>query len=315
MPSAALENYYKRFRHLHCNVNKGNRAPHKPIMLLSVLWQIEAGQIVENVLELNNNLVYSFNAHWDVLVGSDSWLQRPANPFYFLGYEGFWKLHLKDGGPLPKDVIGDNPTIARLNRVGAFATLNDDLWCIVQGVSERDYLRAALLHEYFNISLQQLIQSLPTNLKVAALKRYLEQDFDLFKYRRVAEPSNDTYFISKWVFDDAIRSLYMDRCAICSMSAEMPNGDSISNPVHILPVDYYHNQDPRNGINLCANHAFVFRHGGLAIDDGYRLVTSPHLVASDRFVPAGNRILLPQDERLAPALSALAWHRSNVFVP
>lgn len=315
MPTVLLENYYRHFRRLHCNINMGNRAPHKPIMLLAALWQIEASQIIDNVIELNSNLVYSFQAHWEILVGNDVWQQRPAYPFYFLRQESFWHLKDRAGRPLAKDEIGNSPSIKLLNEAGISASLDDDLWQLVEGAAERDYLRAALLHEYFGVSLMHLIQSLPANMKFAALERYLVRDFDLFKYRKVAEPSNDTYFISKWIFDEAIRNLYMERCAVCRMKAEMPNGDSISNPIHILPEDGYYNQDPRNGINLCANHAVVFRHGGLAIGDDYRLLCSPHLVASERFVPEGTRILLPQDERFAPALPALTWHRTNVFVP
>ncbi len=315
MPSALLEHYNKRFRGLHCNVDKGRRAPHKPIMLLAVLWQIEASQIIDNVIELNSNLVYCFQAHWEILVGNDVWQQRPAYPFYFLSKERFWHLKDRAGRPLGQDEIGNSPSIKRLNEAVISVSLEDDLWQLLQGAAERDYLRAALLHEYFDVSLKDLVQSLPANMKFSALKRYLVRDFDLFKYREVAEPINDTYFISKWIFDDAIRNLYMERCAVCRMKAEMPNGDSISNPIHILPEVGYYNQDPRNGINLCANHAFVFRHGGLAIGDDYRLLCSPHLVASEQFVPAGTRILLPQDERFAPALAALTWHRTNVFVP
>jgi putative restriction endonuclease len=315
MPSALLENYYKRFRALHCNINRGSRAPHKPIMLLALLWQIEAGQIVDNAFYLDSDLVFCFQAHWDVLVGNDGWQQRPAYPFYFLRTERFWHLKDRDGKPVGSDEIDNSPSIKLLNEAGISASLDDDLWHLVQGPGERDYLRAALLHEYFGASLKDLILSLPANMKFAALKRYLLQDFDLFKYRKLAEPSNDTYFISKWIFDDAIRNLYRERCAVCRMKAEMPNGESISNPIHILPEAGYYNQDPRNGINLCANHAFVFRHGGLAIGDDYRLLCSSHLAASERFVPEGTRILLPQDERFAPALAALTWHRTNVFVP
>ncbi len=315
MTTVLLENYYRQFRSLHCNINGGRRAPHKPIMLLAVLWQIEAGKLIDNEIRLNEDLVFCFQAHWDVLDGTNSWLQRPANPFYFLRYEGFWHLKGRNGGKLPKDDIGDNPTIKRLNAAGVSASLDIELWQLVQGAVERDYLRSALLAEYFGVSLQHHIQSLPPDMRSAALLRYLGQDFELFKYRMIAEPANDMYFLSKWLFDDTVRNLYANRCAICRMNAEMPNGNTISNPVHILPVDQYHNHDPRNGINLCANHALVFRNGGVAIDDDYRLVCSSHLVASERFVPAGVRILLPQEDRFAPDLSALSWHRNNVFVP
>src|SRR5690242_6418294 len=92
-----LSKYMSLFSRLHRNHNpKLGVAPHKAILLLAVLDEIERGHIEKNSIALTPDLVAAFRAYWSVLVPAGTWQERIANPFRFLVQDGFWELMKHD---------------------------------------------------------------------------------------------------------------------------------------------------------------------------------------------------------------------------
>ena len=58
-----LPYYLDKFSNLHRNKLKGEIAPHKPIMLLSVMDLIEAGFITSNKIEFSEMLEERFKSN------------------------------------------------------------------------------------------------------------------------------------------------------------------------------------------------------------------------------------------------------------
>lgn len=94
-----LNKYLHQFSNLHRNKFKGEIAPHKVIMLLSVIDLIEAGFITSNKIELSEMLEERFKSNWKRYVKEDS-VYKPAvgTPFWHLNYEPFWRLVPFEGG-------------------------------------------------------------------------------------------------------------------------------------------------------------------------------------------------------------------------
>jgi putative restriction endonuclease len=68
-----------------------HRAPHKPLLLLSILDLIANNRITSNLVELNAELIDTFDLYWNKAIGDE----RDSNilmPFYHMSSEGFWHL-------------------------------------------------------------------------------------------------------------------------------------------------------------------------------------------------------------------------------
>ena len=80
-------------RNLHRNKYKGCYAPHKAVMIISIMELIEEGYIATNVVYLDQKLKDKFNEVWDRIVPIGSpFVCGYANPFRYMESEGFWKL-------------------------------------------------------------------------------------------------------------------------------------------------------------------------------------------------------------------------------
>ncbi len=64
MDAQILHKYLHAFGHLHRNMGL---APHKPILLLSILDEIGRGRITDNEIVLTVELVSAFREYWQAL--------------------------------------------------------------------------------------------------------------------------------------------------------------------------------------------------------------------------------------------------------
>lgn len=88
-----MNSEYHHILSLNCGVTPNGPAPHKPILLLAVLDSFEAGEIVENWVEISDDLLQRFYDNWNALVKTDH-VPNFALPFFHLKNERgrFWKL-------------------------------------------------------------------------------------------------------------------------------------------------------------------------------------------------------------------------------
>ena len=82
-----LHHYTKKFQRLRVDRASGT-APHKPILLLSVIDMVAQGKIQRNRIELSPELIATFLKYWTNL-GSDTHHSNIALPFFHLTSEGF----------------------------------------------------------------------------------------------------------------------------------------------------------------------------------------------------------------------------------
>ena len=85
-----LPYYIHRFTHLKRDMKNGG-APHKPILLLSIISLFEKDIYTDNQIFILPELVASFKANWSKLVETNHF-PIFAMPFYHLSSELFWKL-------------------------------------------------------------------------------------------------------------------------------------------------------------------------------------------------------------------------------
>ena len=80
----ALQQYLQHFKKLNRASFNGVKAPHQPILLLSVIQSIACGEIVENRIEITSELVARFKDNWNILVHNNFFQPHFALPFYHL---------------------------------------------------------------------------------------------------------------------------------------------------------------------------------------------------------------------------------------
>ena len=94
----AYQHYSDLFSRLHVKVTAGQRAPHKAILLLSVIDLIETGVIASNRIYYTRELDRQFHDNWIRYVAYlEGYSARSATPFFHMSYEPFWTLCLKEG--------------------------------------------------------------------------------------------------------------------------------------------------------------------------------------------------------------------------
>ncbi len=112
MGESTLDYYLKAFARMNRATIRDIKAPHKPLLLLSILHLVRRGIIASNRITLSEELVREFKSLWAQYIGSDSHMENfmvsenlsvccvlhypfrcsIANPFYHLQHESFWRL-------------------------------------------------------------------------------------------------------------------------------------------------------------------------------------------------------------------------------
>jgi putative restriction endonuclease len=122
---------------LNVNRSQGDPAPHKPLLLLSVLTRLDEGEALPESLTLTPELAFRFQTLWSVVAHRHT--QRPdiRLPFHHLQSDGVWSALAADGTPSPHSRA---TRIARIEP--AFAEF-------VADANNREDVKRVLIQTYF----------------------------------------------------------------------------------------------------------------------------------------------------------------------
>ncbi len=126
-----LDCYLKQFAKLRTDKNRQrwsaetcHRAPHKPLLLLSIFDHIASKTITRNFIEPSFGLAQTFQQYW--------WLVMPIGkmssvsfPFYYTETDAFWKLVLQPGHTDQRDLTVSS--VRRLQELYLGTRFNDEL--------------------------------------------------------------------------------------------------------------------------------------------------------------------------------------------
>ena len=145
-------NYYiDKMMNLHTNTQKGVKAPHKAIMLLSVIDLVEYGVIWSNRIEFSERLEQQFQHNWSRYVGqSDVFQPRVGTPFWHLNNESFWRLVPYEGGDeaIAIHLQGNPYAPGTTRKLIRYAEIDKELFDLLQNESNRAKLRTTLIKHY-----------------------------------------------------------------------------------------------------------------------------------------------------------------------
>jgi putative restriction endonuclease len=310
-----LEEYAGRFARLRANRNRyqwpqfpGHRAPHKPLLLLSVIELFEQGALRDNMIEPTPELAETFDRYWwRVLPGERR--GRIVLPFFHLRGDGFWHLVPKPGR---EEVIWENTLGARLD---------ESLYGLLLLQEGRDHLRAVLIREYFTPEMRRSLSELVVVNREAF--RYSERLLEAGEALPLNEALPDELYrpaVRDQGFRRAVVTAYDHRCALCGIRIRTLDGYTVVVAAHIKPWSESHDDRPANGIALCQTCHWAFDRGMLRVSGRYEIHASSQLGISGNMAGyltsiAGRSIVRPAAERYWPDPKSLEWHHRHVFLP
>lgn len=147
-----MNTYTTQLSSLKTAKKAGERAPHKPILLLSVIDLVERGVITDNHIELGEALVNIFERNWARYVGNSVLFQpKVGTPFWHLHNEPFWTLISHSGTEVTeKSVSGAKYSIGSIRKHIAYAQIDQELFELMQSEDARAKLRVLLISTYLN---------------------------------------------------------------------------------------------------------------------------------------------------------------------
>ena len=309
-----LTYYAKKFANLRVDKARGT-APHKPILLLTVLDLFEKGLITHNEIYLSPELTANFLKFWHQFVASDHH-SNIALPFFHLTGDKFWHLMPNPGFEAAIQARVKIRTLPALRSAVKYAYLDGELFALLQNPQSRTELTTILIQAWFPDRGGEIAESFKYDEFESVQQSLFESGGATYNVEELRD--EDRIFVRNAAFRRNVVKLYDQRCAFCKIRVVSWDGLNIVDGAHIQPFSEFRDDRFVNGLALCKNHHWAFDHGWFGVDDDYRI-----LIPWDRFTeePAvkcrgmknfiGEKIELPKDMKYFPSLERLIWHRKR----
>lgn len=262
----SLSYYVHCFTNLRRSASNGG-APHKPILLLSVIEMFEKGLLSTSEVFILPELVASFRSLWSKIVTTQH-SSTFSLPFFHMKSEPFWKLLPNAGYELW--VNSGNRIVGFKNLLNAVrcAYLDSELVTFLLDPQNRDVLRLSLLHHYFRTPLSDLYptteDSLLSNWLETNSEEYKKQIFNL-KNTVDENTFQEEIFIRSGIFRREIPKIYNSACAISELKIDATANIRMVDACHIVPFSETYDDSINNGIALCPNLHRAFDRGLLTL--------------------------------------------------
>jgi len=282
----------QRFRALNVWRRGDERAPHKPLLVLYALGQLQAGtgrlipfDQLERPLE---RLLEEF--------GPPRKSTHPELPFYHLQNDGVWEIDEK-AHPLTRRMGSKNPLRTELRKWHVGGGFTNEIF---EGLKRRPEavreLARELLASHFPDSLHLSIAS-ATGLELEATTR---------------NPLRDS------TFRRSVVSAWGHQCAFCGYAVKLDNADLGIEAAHIRWVQSGGPDTTDNGLACCSIHHQAFDRGAITISHDLLILVSSRVHGGgkldDLFLALhGEPLPKPALKTAQPRREFLEWHRSEVF--
>lgn len=314
-----LQKYIRLFKNLRVDRTHGVPAPHKPVLLLSILQMYQNGKLKDDKIFISPELISLFKANWSLLVVSNHTCNI-AYPFYHLKSSTFWKL-------IPKNQVSNlnfRVSLSNLNALVECAVIADDLFNLALNYESNTVLSQILLNEFFPQTKDRIVRSASTQEKLFSK---IEDDIlheSPAKYtakmkKLIEQEDEEEVFMRGGLFKREIPKIYNYTCCISGMRIESTLNVSMIDACHIVPFCESYDDTITNGIALCPNLHRAFDRGLISIDDNYRVLVSGSNIFKENKsyysikIFENKEMLLPKNPDYHPSLSNFEKHRNYKF--
>lgn len=313
-----LSYYFYCFTNLKRD-NKNGGAPHKPILLLSLINLFNKGIYNSPEILITAELVSSFKTNWSKLVFTN---HHPifALPFYHMNSEPFWKLIPNLGCEKWIESKSSMRSFGNLTTAVKTAVIDIELSLILLEPGNRDILKIAILDRYFPKSKSNYNTNSNDDLPSGMI---LHENSDEYK-RKIIELKNsidenafqEEVFIRSGIFKREIPKIYNNTCSISQMRIDATANISMVDACHIIPFSEAYDDTLTNGIALSPNLHRAFDRGLISVSDNYTVLVKKNFIENSNSVFnisqfENQKILLPKIESYFPSLENFYYHRKR----
>jgi putative restriction endonuclease len=313
--------YIGLFKKLRRDRSRGG-APHKPILLLSILQSFAAGEIDSNQILISPDLIIRFKDNWSRYVVTEHNCNFSL-PFFHMGSEPFWRLIPLYGMELAITKSNSIRSFKNLKETLAYAEIDKELAFLMSDKVSNLLLQEELLDFYFphykesESGQVSLFESLANELAVADRAEY-QSKMEALKNTLSKEEFEEEVFVRSGVIKREIPKLYNYKCAISGMRITSTTSAQMVDACHIVPFAVSKDDTIPNGFALSPNLHRAFDRGLITINENYLVRISPCL--KDAGSPysikqfEGVELFLPSDPKHYPSQENFSWHRKEKYV-
>ena len=286
------EQILRRFERLRQWGSGGERAPHKPLLVLYAIGKLLRGEdrlisYADDVEENLGNLLREFGPRRD--------RHNPHFPFWRLQNDGIWEV--SDADQISLTSSGD-PHITDLRNYNASGGFNEIIFEQLQNDSELTFeIVHSLLNAHFPTSLHEdILQAIDIELPLQA-----------FDTR--TRTSN---------FRINVLRAYEYKCAICGFDVKLGDASIALDACHIQWQTAGGPDEAVNGLALCVMHHKLFDRGAFTLSQQWHILVSDEAHGSVGLQEwlkdfHGQTINFPQRRSYYPEMDYIGWHVREVF--
>ena len=282
------------------NLNKArNNAPHKPLLLLTVLDLADAGELESQPLYLSPEIAFRFETFSQIVAYRRTQRIDIRMPFHHLKSDGFWKAFAQDGASSKHRSV----TSYVLPDPGFAAACLDPKF--------REAARRLIIAKHF--------EPAERNALYHMVGLPIPDDDQIARDASFQMPDDAEQAGRNGRFRIDVAAAYAFTCALTGYRITTLDGGSIVDAAHIHQFADSQNDDPCNGLALSKNAHWLFDRGLWSIDDEFRVIVAAGVFAEscpDQTSLSeyhGERLRLPINEQLWPDRRHCRWHRKHRF--
>jgi len=302
-----LSAFIKKIEKLNVDRSKGLPAPHKAILLLSIIESIERGEIKENRIYITSDLVGRFKSNWCSFDIDSRFNPNFALPFFHLRSDGFWKLQTKPGMELLLTSSHSVRSFGSLRETLEFAYFTSEVYLLLQVPENRAIIKDVLMSRYLGRP------SRPYDLFHVLEEKMLNETPAEYR-REIDHADEEDVFVRCGVFAKVVPRVYNYTCCISGLRISTARDVQMVDACHIIPFAESHNDTISNGLSLSPNLHRAFDRFLITVDEDYRVVVSKNFNEAGQHSIRqfhGKKLLLPADIKYTPSQESLSWHRDR----
>ena len=285
------EEIIKKFKNLNIWKNSGERAPHKPLLVLYAIGKLLRREdrltpYADDIEDNLKNLLREFGPHRD--------RYNPQFPFWRLQNDEIWEVTNAD--EIGQTDSGDAHIrdLRRYNVSGGFLE--------------------EIFHEFqndFNFALeisQYMLDHFPSSMHD-----------DILQAVRINSPlPNPRIREQEGNFLEDVLKAYNYKCAICGFGIKLDRQPVALDATHIKLPEASGPDSEENGLALCSLHHFLFNCGAFTLSDRLQVLVSKNAKGRSKADKEqlhrfhGEKIKLPS-QMYYPRIHFTDWHMHNVF--
>ncbi len=296
--------------------HKNGGAPHKPILLISLIQAFQQKIYSSNQIQITPELVGLFKTNWNNLVTTNHQCLFTL-PFYHMSSEPFWKLIPNSGCEIWVMSKSSMRSFANLSTAIKHVEIDEELKILMVNIVDSVLLIEFLLEKYFpesksNYNNSNYFQEIKSQILEESLSEYQQKILSI-KTKVESEEFQEEIFIRSNIFKKEIPKIYNYTCCISGLRIDAIDNISVIDACHIIPFSESFNDNITNGLALCPNLHRAYDRGLISINERFQVVVNTNFTEKTESPYSikqfdKKQILLPNNVNYHPSIESLRHH-------